>query len=219
MEQPALPQASFAYSCLHHPVFGMLFRSETYRTAEVVHSAGSPIREFGIVMAGGCLKASRYTASGDELCNCYFERDDVFPELLYFSGKKEYTYTLVAVRKTTVLWLGASVFEQMLREEHDLMYRFMLYMSERGLKNQMLLCCLRYQTIRKRVAYWLIHLDDLAQGGCVVLPPSQTIWANTLRVSRSSLNQEIKHMEELGYFRTNGHLLQVLDRKGLESLL
>lgn len=218
MERTASPQPSFAYSCLHHPIFGELFRRETYKTAETIRSNGMPIREFGIVV-DGCLKADRYTAGGSEMCSSYFEKDDVFPELLYFGGDKVYTYTLVAAKKTSVAWLKASVFEFMLEEDHDLMHRFMLYLSERGLKNQMLLCCLRYQTIRERIAFWLIYLTDLAQGNSVPLPASQTIWANTLRVSRSSLNQEVKRMERQGYFRVCEHELQVLDREGLESLL
>ena len=217
-EDDAVPQPSFASSSLSHPVFGELFRRETYKAAETVRSQGTPIREFGIV-AEGCLKTSRYTIDGTELCNGYFEKDDVFPELLFFTGQKVYTYHLVAVKRTTVMWLDTLHFELMLRTDPRLMYRFMLYLSKRGLKNQMLLCCLRYHTIRERIAFWLVWMDDAAQGGRLPLPPSQTIWANELRVSRASLNQEIKHMEDLGYFRIRGHELEAIDRKALEELL
>ena len=130
-----------------------------------------------------------------------------------------YTYNLLAVRKTTVMWLDTSFFELMLRTDSQMLYRFMLYLSKRGLKNQMLLCCLRYQTIRERIAFWVLWMDDIAQDGCVELPASQTIWANELRVSRSSLNQEAKRMEKQGYFRMDGCRLAVLDREGLELLL
>lgn len=67
-EDDAVPQPSFASSSLSHPVFGELFRRETYKAAETVRSQGTPIREFGIV-AEGCLKTSRYTIDGTELCN------------------------------------------------------------------------------------------------------------------------------------------------------
>ncbi|OUO90770.1 cyclic nucleotide-binding protein [Gordonibacter sp. An230] len=209
---------SFASSCLAHPVYSDFLRRQTYKTAETVRAQESPIREFGIV-AEGCLKSVRYTVDGHELCNGYFEKDDVFPELLYFTGKKVYTYNLLAVRKTTVMWLDTSFFELMLRTDSQMLYRFMLYLSKRGLKNQMLLCCLRYQTIRERIAFWVLWMDDVAQNGCIELPSSQTIWANELRVSRSSLNQEAKRMEKMGYFRMKDHRLEVLDRPGLERLV
>ena len=45
------------------------------------------------------------------------------------------------------------------------------------------------------------------------------IWANTLHVSRSSLNQELQRMEEAGYFRIEGHVLHLLDRQSLEQFL
>ncbi|WP_221899070.1 Crp/Fnr family transcriptional regulator [Gordonibacter massiliensis (ex Traore et al. 2017)] len=213
-----LAEPSFASSCLRHPVFGELFRRKTYKLGETIRAIGTPIKEFGIVV-DGCLKSCRSTVDGDELCSAYFEKDDVFPELLYFTGTKEYTYNLSAAKRTTVMWLGAPYFELMLRTDDQLLYRFMLYLSKRGLKNQMLLACLRYRTIRERVAFWLLEMDGIAQGDRVQLPASQTIWANELRVSRASLNQEIKRMERLGYFRIKGHQLELLDREGLGNLL
>ena len=170
-------------------------------------------------MADGCLKTNHYTINGNELCSAYFEKDDVFPELLYFTGARVYSYNLVAVKKTTVMWLETQFFELMLKTDSQIMYRFMLYMSKRGLKNQMLLRCLRYQTIRKRIAFWVLWMDDITQSKLVELPLSQKVWADELRVSRSSLNQEIKRMEKMGFFRTDGSLLEVLDRRGLENLL
>lgn len=211
-------QPSFASSSLSHPVFGELFHCETYKASETIRALGAPIKEFGIVVEG-CLKSIRYSLNGNELCNAYFEKDDVFLELLYFTGNGAYTYNLVAVKKSTVAWLDTLHFELMLKTDARLMYRFMLYLSKRGLKNQNLLSCLRYHTIRERVASWLVWMERIAPGDFVHLPFSQTIWANELRVSRSSLNQEVKRMEEQGYFRTRGRWLEVLDREGLEALL
>ena len=193
-------KTTFAYQCLHHKTYAKYLRFETYKTAHVIHPIGSTIDEFGIVV-DGCLKAEK------------------FPEFLYFTGKKLYTYSLVAVKKTEVAWISTSVFERMLEEDHDMMYAFMLYISKRGMKNQALLNCLYYQTIAQRVAFWLVSMNNLGQNERIPLPKSQTIWANTLHVSRSSLNQEIKRMEKEGYFRIEGHTLILLDKEGLEQLL
>ena len=211
-------KTTFAYQCLHHKTDAKYLRFETYKTAHVIHPIGSTIDEFGIVV-DGCLKAEKYTVNGNEVCCAYFENNDVFPEFLYFTGKKLYTYSLVAVKKTEVAWISTSVFERMLEEDHDMMYAFMLYISKRGMKNQALLNCLYYQTIAQRVAFWLVSMNNLGQNERIPLPKSQTIWANTLHVSRSSLNQEIKRMEKEGYFRIEGHTLILLDKEGLEQLL
>lgn len=211
-------QIPFVSQCLHHPEFSNYLRFETYKSASIVRSMDTPIKEFGFVV-DGCLKAEKYTIHGNELCCTYFEDLDVFPEFLYFTGNKVYTYTLVSVKKTEVAWMPASVFERMLKEDETMMYAFMLYISKRGLKNQMLLNCLQYQTIRERIAFWLIHVNNMRQEERIPLPKSQTMWANTLHVSRSSLNQELKHMEKEGYFRIEGHTLILLDQSGLEQIL
>lgn len=210
-------QEIFAYKCLHHPKYKSELHYETYKMAELIICAGTMIGHFGIVV-NGVLKAERYTSRGCELCSAYFEDNDAFPEFLYFTGSKVYTYSLVAVKKTTVAWIPVSVFEHML-EESDMMYAFMLYMSKRGLKNQLLLNCLTYQLIRERVAYWITGMHNISQNNTIPLPRSQTIWANTLHVSRSSLNQELKTMEKEGIFRIVGHVLVILDMNKLNHIL
>ena len=100
-----------------------------------------------------------------------------------------------------------------------MMYSLLLYVSQRGLKNQLQLNCLNYQTIRQRVAFWLVGMDHLYEDGQIPLPVSQTVWANKLHVSRSSLNQDLKKMEALGYFRRTPRGLKLLDAEGLSGLL
>ena len=47
-----------------------------------------------------------HTRKDAEMCHAYFEARDIFPEFLYFSGEKEYSYTLAAEKRSTVLWLS-----------------------------------------------------------------------------------------------------------------
>ena len=209
---------TFAYQCLHHKTYAQYLRYETYKTAYVIHPIGAAIKEFGIVL-DGCLKAEKYTVNGDDVFCAYFEDNDIFPEFLYFTGNKIYSYSLIAVKKTEVAWMPASVFERMIQEDHDMLYSFMLYIAHRGMKNQTLLNCLHYQTIHQRIAFWLLSMNNLSQDEHIPLPRSQPVWANTLHVSRSSLNQELKHMENAGYFRIKGHVLILLDQQALEQLL
>lgn len=210
-------QKIFAYECLHHPLYHSEVRYQTYKTAEMLLCAGTRIEHFGIVV-DGVLKAERYTSRGCDLCSAYFEENDVFPEFLYFTGRRQYSYSLVTVKKSEVAWIPVAIFEKIL-EEPDRMYSFMLYISKRGLKNHLLLNCLTYRLIRERVAYWIIGMHDISQNTVVALPRSQTIWANTLHVSRSSLNQELKIMEKEGYFRIVDHTLVILDIEKLNSML
>ncbi len=168
---------TFAYQCLHHKTYAQYLRYETYKTAYVIHPIGAAIKEFGIVL-DGCLKAEKYTVNGDDVFCAYFEDNDIFPEFLYFTGNKIYSYSLIAVKKTEVAWMPASVFERMIQEDHDMLYSFMLYIAHRGMKNQTLLNCLHYQTIHQRIAFWLLSMNNLSQDEHIPLPRSQTVWAS-----------------------------------------
>ena len=208
---------TFASACLHHPIFGDSFHLKTYQAAEFVRTIGSPIEECGIVDYG-CLKTTGYTIEGQERCSGYFYKGDVFPELLYFTGNKEYGYDLVAVTTAAVAWINAKTFAVMLQEDRRLSYLFVLYLSKRGLKSQMLLGLTCYRTVRERVAFWILWMEKIAADKRILVP-SQVIWANELRVARASLNKEIGRMEDQNFFSIKDHLLEILDREGLERLL
>lgn len=192
--------------------------TKTYQRSEIIYTQGSKINHFGIVLEG-ILKAVTQTVNGDELCHAYFEQKDIFPELLYFSGKKHYTYSLVAARKSTVAWLPVTILEEMLERDNLLMYSLLLYISRRGLKDQLYLNCLNYQTIRERIAYWIVGMNDIVPGEPIHMPISQTILANMLHVSRSSLNQELKLMEKQGYFKIYDQQMHITDTERLMEMI
>ena len=123
-----------------------------------------------------------HTRKDAEMCHAYFEARDIFPEFLYFSGEKEYSYTLAAEKRSTVLWVPVQVMEEMLEKDRQLLYALLLYVSQRGLKNQLYLNCLNYQTIRERIAYWIVGMHNIAPAETIRMPGSQLMLANMLQV-------------------------------------
>lgn len=210
--------STFVTECLKHPLYAQKFQIKEYHIGQVLRCAGEEIQHFGLVLQG-ILKAECYTKQGYEVCCTYFEEHDTFPELLYFTGKRQFIYTLVAAKKAKVAWISVHDMEQILQKDRRLRDSFMNYVFQRGLNNQMLLTCLTYTTIEQRIAYWLLNIKNIKENESIQLPKSQKIWADTLHVSRSSLNHEIREMERKGYFCIEKKMLKLLDRTGLENIL
>ena len=82
----------FADLCRRDTRYQAYFTRKTYAGAQCIHPQGTKINHFGIVV-DGILKAVDVTMDGAEMCHAYFEPKDIFPEFLYFSGKREYTYS------------------------------------------------------------------------------------------------------------------------------
>ena len=216
-----MPQPGFAKRCLEEGRCGRYrsyFLEKSYAAGECIRPQGADITHFGIVKKG-ILKAVSCSRSGAELCSAYFEEGDSFPEFLYLTGKRQYTYALAVEKKATVLWLPIDILEQMLGEDPQLMRELLLYVSQRGLKNQLYLNCMNYLTIRERIAYWLVGIAKIQPEGAIAMPRSQRIFANLLHVSRSSLNQELRAMEREGYFQMEKERLHQVDVARLEELL
>lgn len=211
-------QPSFARLCMDNQQYQHYFFSKTYSAGECIHHQGAEISNFGIVLSG-ILKGVRCSRDGAEICNVYFEEEDSFPEFLYLTGKRCYTYSLYVEKKACVLWIPIHVLEQMLTSTPRLMNALLLYVSQRGLKNQLYLNCLNYQTIRERIAYWILEIREIQPGQTIRMPRSQKIFANLLHLNRSSLNQELKQMEREGYFRLEKERMLDIDVKRLDLLL
>lgn len=171
------------------------------------------------LVSKGILKAVTCSSSGVELCNTYFEEGDSFPELLYLTGERRYTYLLCAEKRSTVLWIPIDVLEAMLTGDPLLLGALLRHVSQHGLRDQLYLNCLHYQTIRQRIAYWAVGIQKMGPRRGIRMPGSQTIFANLLHVSRSSLNQELKQMEREGYFRLQKKCMVEVDAARLEALL
>ena len=189
----------FADLCKRNEEYRTYFVRRTYEASQCIHPQGTKISCFGIVESG-ILKAVNNTINGVEQCHSYFEAKDLFPEFLYFTGRKNYAYTLIAEKKSTVLWIPVQVLEEMLEKDQGLMYALLLYVWE-------------------RIAYWIVGLHNLSPVESVLMPGSQLILANMLHVSRSSLNQELKLMQRDGYFKVKGREMYGLDEEKLNALL
>lgn len=214
-------QPSFAKLCKSDSRFRGYrphFYSRTYPTGQCVHYQGTEITHLGIVTSG-ILKAVSVSNSGRELCSAYFEEEDTFPEFLFLTGNRCYTYSLYVEKKATVLWIPLEILDEMLTADPQLMSALLFHVSQRGLKNQLYLNCLNYQTIRERIAYWIVGIQKIDPRMSIRMPRSQTIFSNILHVSRSSLNQELRQMEREGYFRIEKGKMQDVDVERLGELL
>ena len=108
----------FADLCKRNEEYRTYFVRRTYEASQCIHPQGTKISCFGIVESG-ILKAVNNTINGVEQCHSYFEAKDLFPEFLYFTGRKNYVYTLIAEKKSTVLWIPVHVLEEMLEIAAD----------------------------------------------------------------------------------------------------
>lgn len=67
----------FADLCMGSCIYRPYMNRKTYQRSEIIYPQGSKINYFGIVL-DGILKAVSHTVNGDELCNAYFEKNDIF---------------------------------------------------------------------------------------------------------------------------------------------
>ncbi|HAT55133.1 MAG TPA: hypothetical protein DCW31_07845 [Lactobacillus sp.] len=192
-------------------------QQSTYTRDQIILEEGAEVERVGFVLKGA-LCVTNYTAEGFELNNSYFFAKELFPEYLVFTRMTSFVYNLVCSENAQVVWMNANQFRDLVHHHTELSQAMIYYMSCRGYRDQLLLRCIGYKTIRERLSFWLlgIHQKD---GDYVPIPFSQQILADLIHVSRSSLNHELKQLAEEQIVTHDGQFLHIQNRAALSALL
>ena len=188
---------------------------KNYKAGEIVEHNGASMTKTGIIL-DGLLQIVNYTYSGEKKSHEYLEKNTLIP-IYHLSGVKVYKYTLVCEKDAKVAWINIDEFELILKKDPGMLYDMLVYVSKRGYKAQLQLGCMKYTKVRERLAYWIVEFNQIEDRGYIKLPQTQTIFADSLYVNRSSLNQELKKFIDEGLIEVNGKTLKILDIEKLKE--
>lgn len=208
---------SFDFMAFRTLLENISLQKKTYNKDEIIVEEGAEVQRVGFVLKGA-LRVTNYTAEGLELNNSYFFGSEMFSEYLVFSHARSFVYTLVCAENSEVVWMNANQFRTLVHQNANLSQAMIYYMSCRGYRDQLLLRCIGYKTIRERLAFWLLGIHQ-RDGDSVPIPFSQQILADILHVSRSSLNHELKQLSEERILTYEDQHLHIKNRDALSELL
>lgn len=172
----------------------------------VVH-AGDSIESL-LAIHSGLLKQAKHLSSGDERVVAYYYEGEVYPIHLFFSGVKEWPYDIYADYETTVYLIPWNEFHSIVYQHQKLIENILVYTAQCTTHSKIVLNATRYKKIRERLAYWLVYSKYVTANK---IPATQKILSDTLRVTRPSLNQELKKLEREGIISIRSNHIDVLD--------
>ena len=189
--------------------------TKTYESGEKVLSKDSDLK-CALFIDSGCLKACEYTINGKEIVSSYYFSGDAFPFYLYFGHTHEFPYNVYATKKTKVYFLPLKEFEKIMDTDIVLTKNILKFVAEYTCFNKLLIRATQYSKVSQRLAYWILHLDEVDY---LKLPTSQTMLSDLLRVNRPSLNQELKKFVENKAISIDSMDIRILDRDYLLKII
>jgi|GEM_PF-1804804 hypothetical protein len=190
-------------------------KKKKFAANEIVKRQGDKLTS-ALLIDSGCLRTIDYTIDGQEKVSSYYLAHDAFPFYLYFGKTQYFPYDVYALKNSEVFFLPFSEVKKIINEDIIFMRNIMEFIAEYTCFYRLLLRATQYPKVVQRIAYWLLHIDEIDR---LKYPSNQKMLANILRVNRPSLNQELKKLQQDEILKMKGMNFKILNREFLENLI
>ena len=194
------------------------FYIRKYDRDEVVAFEEEECSAIGIVASGG-IHIQRVYASGRTITIETFRTGDSFGEALVFAENCAYPATLVTQEETTVVYISREEIIALCSRYPHFLRSFLRTLSERILLLNRKIKSLSYQTVRQKVANFLLEERRQQKSDLLTLKNSRHELADSLGIPRPSLSRELIALRDEGWIDFDRRTVKILDRGALESVL
>lgn len=187
-----------------------------YYEAKNISVRNAEFLKYVLLIRKGCLKTTEYMINGKEIVSSYYSEGDAFPFYLHYGKYSNFPYDVYAIKRSEVYFMPFEELKPIIDNDLILMNNILTFVSEYLCFNKFVLRATQYYRINQRLAYWLLHMDNVHP---LKIPKTQEMLADLLRVNRSCLNSELKFMESEGIIEVKGVNVKVLRPDLLEELI
>ncbi|WP_055079401.1 Crp/Fnr family transcriptional regulator [Lagierella massiliensis] len=186
-----------------------------FESGDLVVSRGDELNSL-LVIKSGLLKQAKYLSDGSEKVVAYYYENEVYPLHLFYEGIKHWPYNIYAESESDIYFIPWNDLKEIISSSETLTNNVLRFTASCTCHTKIILNATRYKKIQQRLAYWLLmkkYVDTCK------IPMTQKMLSDTLRVTRPSLNQELKKLESLKVVRIDVNEIEVLDESYLEDIL
>ena len=196
-------------------VYSLDMEHVNFDSGDLVVSRGDELNSL-VVIKSGLLKQAKYLSDGSEKVVAYYYENEVYPLHLFYAGIKHWPYDIYAEIDSDVYFIPWNDLKGIISSSETLTNNVLRFTASCTCHTKIILNATRYKKIQQRLAYWLVmkkYVDTCK------IPMTQKMLSDTLRVTRPSLNQELKRLESLGVISIDVNEIEVLDEEYLENII
>lgn len=189
-----------------------------YNRNEVIAIEGDSCNSLGIILKGK-IEIQKVFPSGQVMTINIFEEGNVFGESLVFSKKHTYPATITAIEKAKIMFIEKENIVKLCMLNSKVLTNFVSVLSERILMLNKRITNLSQDSIRKKIANYL--LEEYKNQGSTTLniPLTRKRMAELLNIPRPSLSRELGAMKDEGIIQLDKNIIEIVDIQLLEAIL
>ncbi|GFN36883.1 Crp/Fnr family transcriptional regulator [Tepidimicrobium xylanilyticum] len=189
-----------------------------HNKGELIAIEGDDCHSLGIILRGK-IEIQKVFPSGQVMTINIFSEGNIFGESLIFSNKHTYPATITAIEKAKIMYIKKENIIELSMFEPKVLTNFVSVLSERILMLNNRIANLSQDTIRKKIANYLLHEYNIQKTTVLNIPFTRKRMAELLNIPRPSLSRELGHMKEEGIIDLDKNIIKILNIQLLEEAL
>lgn len=194
------------------------YKISKYKKGETIAIEDEPISSIGIILDGN-IEVQKTYPSGKVVTINRLGNGQIFGEVIIFSNKKTYPSTIAASVDSEILFISQHDIIKLCSSNETFLNNFMMVLSNRILNLSKILKDLSYQTIRQKIASFLLDEYKKQKRTVININFSRQELSEQFGTTRPSLSRELINMRNDELIDFDKKTITILDLEALEETL
>ncbi|HUS86817.1 MAG TPA: Crp/Fnr family transcriptional regulator [Bacteroidales bacterium] len=194
------------------------WQQKKYRNNNIIALSGDRVTGLKVVLEGS-VKGEMIDFTGKKIKIEDIESPRSLAPAFLFGDQDKYPVNIVANNDVKILSIPKEEFLKMLSASEKVLNNYLSIISNRAQFLSGKLKFLSFQTIKGKIAHYLLALSIRSGEDAIILDKTQSELSELFGITRPSLARAIKEMDKDGLISARGKEVVILDRKRLSSLL
>jgi CRP/FNR family transcriptional regulator, dissimilatory nitrate respiration regulator len=194
------------------------FKEKSFSKNETIAYCDDEVRSLLIIIKGS-VRGEMVDFSGKTIKIEDIEPPRMLAPAFLYGKNNRYPVDIVANQQSVVLSLSKPAFINLLQSDQQILTNYLNSISNRAQFLSTKIRFLSFQTIKGKIAHFLLQLSQRNNSIEFVLPKSQNELAEMFGVARPSLGRAIREMDAEGIIKADGKQVKILDKQRLSGLL
>jgi len=194
------------------------FQEKKYNKDEIIVHAETEVKTL-LILVEGTVRGEMMDFSGKTVKIEDIESPNLLAPAFLFGKNNKFPVTIIANVKVSVLNIQKHDFVKMLQKSEIVLNNFLDNISSRAQFLSAKLRFLAFQTIKGKIAHYMLEISKKTGTNEITLPKSQSQLAEMFGVARPSLGRAIRELDQEGLIRANSKNIVILDKERLGKLL
>ena len=194
------------------------FKEKEYKKDDIIANSDDECRNLLIVLEGS-VKGEMVDFSGKTIKIEDIESPRALAPAFLFGKNNRYPVTIVANNKVTILSISKDTYIEILMSNRRILTNYLNSISNRAQFLSTKIRFLSFQTIKGKIAHFLLQIRQKMNSDTFILPKSQNEMSELFGVARPSLGRAMRELDRDGLIKAEGKNIEIVDKDGLSGLL